>query len=794
MKKIVFALSLLSSVCLFTPRQAQADEKLILISDTVVPRIVVPTKATASEAYAAEELATYLGKITSKKFEVITSDAPERINGQSLIILGNHPLNADLRPEKLGIEESVVSVETNRLRIVGGSEPPVIGPKNTVYVQDRGTLYGVYEFLDQLGVRWYRPEPWGEFVPQRQEIRLDLGKKTSKPAYTYRWGLASTSTVPTTPAGEQNLAWAVRNRQNTRMPAVPKYGGSYQTYIHHNYAYFLPSYRYYKDHPEYFALVNGKRSEHREAQPCMGNPEVRELMATNLINYAKANPQILIHSLEPNDGTLHCECVLCRELDDPKLLAQNGGQDRLGKASMANRVVLLNNYLAKRLAEAVPGKSVAWLAYLGHTETPTKVTQFEPNTFVAPAAFAAAYSDYSRNLHDPKSKGNSNFLGVLKGYSPLTSLFTREYWSGPYWFGPLPYLAVMKDRLSEYRKYNVKGVYSEMHPSPGPHALTNYYFTRLLWNPDLDMEKELEEFCTHYYGPGAAPMLRYHRLVEKAGQDGTVQHLFLGRFLDRAFVRQSLIDAMTVEINEAKVLIGKQEPYAKRFEGAWAGYEFARLRCLTEKYKNEKNIVQALATWDELEKFVLSYPSGEVFRNQKSVFPGFWTVMSDQAGIKAMRNQLATLRANPNASILQNLNEDWKFSIDPQNGGLRKGVVTPDFRDDTWHMVNATSTWQSQGHNYLGTAWYRKEFRLDKKAANKKYVLFFGAVDGDAVIYLNGEEVGKHEIGANGAGWDKDFMIDITGQVQAGKNLIAVEVTKRTSVAGIFKGVSLMQL
>lgn len=793
MKKFSLAVFFLLSFAFLPPAFAQG-EKLTLVSDLVVPRVILPTKATESETYAAQELATYLEKMTSKTIEVITNDAPQALTGQPLIILGNHPLNADLQPQSLGVEESIISVEENRLRIVGGSEPPIIGPNNTVYVQDRGTLYGVYELLDQLGVRWYRSEPWGEHVPQYKEIKLDRGKQTSKPAYTYRWGLGSSSNIPTTEAGLQSLAWAVRNRQNTRMAPVPRFGGSYQTYIHHNYAFFLPSYRYYKDHPEYFALVNGKRSPHREAQPCMGNPEVREVMAQNLINYARANPQILVHSLEPNDGTLYCECPQCRELDAPAVLAQNGGQERLGKASMSNRVAFLNNYLAKRLAEAMPGKSVAWLAYLSHTETPTKFTEFEPNTFVAPAAFAAAYSDYSRDLHDPRSKGNSQFLSVLKGYGQFTSLLTREYWSGPYWFGPLPYLTVLKDRLSQYRKYNVKGVYSEMHPSPGPHALTNYYFARLLWNPDLDMEKELEEFCTNYYGPGATPMLRYHRLVETAGQDGTVQHLFLGRFLDRAFVRQDLIDAMGVEINAAKALIGTLEPYAKRFEGAWAGYEFARLRCLTEKYKNEKNILQALATWDELEKFVLSYPEGQIFRTQKSVFPGFWRVMSDQAGIPALRNQLATLKANPTAAILQNMNEDWKFSIDPQNEGMRRKVFDPVFRDDSWHAVNATSTWQAQGHNYLGTAWYRRLFTLERKEAGKKYVLFFGAVDGDAVIYINGKEAGKHLLGANGAGWDEDFMIDITDQVQTGQNLIAVQVTKRTSVAGIFKGVSLMQL
>src|SRR5690606_13890657 len=130
-----------------------------------------------------------------------------------------------------------------------------------------------------------------------------------------------------------------------------------------------------------------------------------------------------------------------------------------------------------------------------------------------------------------------------------------------------------------------------------------------------------------------------------------------------------------------------------------------------------------------------------------------WRTMTEQAGIPGLRKQVATIKQNPAARILNNLNEEWKFSTDPQNNGLQKGVVRPGFDDSKWPVVNALSTWQEQGFAYHGTAWYRKSIEL-KKENGKHYSLFFGGVDGDAIIYVNGKEVGKHLLGEAYKGWD----------------------------------------
>lgn len=354
-------------------------------------------------------------------------------------------------------------------------------------------------------------------------------------------------------------------------------------------------------------------------------------------------------------------------------------------------------------------------------------------------------------------------------------------------------LTVLQDRLQQYRKYRVDGVINESHPSWGPQTDMHYFLPQLLWNPDLNLEKELEEFCTNYYGPAAKPMLEYHRLLEKASLNGPDWY-FSGRFIDRLFVDEELVEQMGRLINQAKPLVEGQEIYAKRFHGAWAGYEVVRVRSQVEKYKKDKKPLQAVAVWEELEKFVKSDTTGELFNSGPVFSRVIWNVMSAQAGIKGLRNQIATLKSNPKAALLQNLSEEWKFSTDPDKQGEGKGVTASGFDDSKWAVLSANGTWQDQGFAYLGTAWYRKSFNLSKQEEGAKYSLFFGAVDGDAVVYLNGKEVGKHLLDATGGGWDDDFMIDITNALQPGKNTVVVQVTKTNAVAGIHKGVVLMKL
>jgi hypothetical protein len=147
----------------------------------------------------------------------------------------------------------------------------------------------------------------------------------------------------------------------------------------------------------------------------------------------------------------------------------------------------------------------------------------------------------------------------------------------------------------------------------------------------------------------------------------------------------------------------------------------------------------------------------------------------------------AALTQHPGAKVLLTLDSKWRFIN--QDSDYSKST----FDDSAWKFIDATDTWQSQGFpNYHGVAWYRKNFSVAAPAA--KVLLFFGAVDGDAVVYVNGQKMGEHQLGSHGEGWDQSFEMDITSQLRTGKNAIAVQVSKNDHASGIYNGVALLEI
>lgn len=144
----------------------------LTLSEKTKPIILIEEDAPPTEQFAASELATYLGRI-------LNCEIPVRKNvgeGETPIFIGFHPKNAFLEPETLDLEESIVHVTEGSIHIVGGRSKELTEGES---LHDRGTLYGVYDLLEELGVRWYRPEPWGEHVPVAHEVTLEKGPQAS---------------------------------------------------------------------------------------------------------------------------------------------------------------------------------------------------------------------------------------------------------------------------------------------------------------------------------------------------------------------------------------------------------------------------------------------------------------------------------------------------------------------------------------------------------------------------------------------------------------------------------------
>ena len=114
-----------------------------------------------------------------------------------------------------------------------------------------------------------------------------------------------------------------------------------------------------------------------------------------------------------------------------------------------------------------------------------------------------------------------------------------------------------------------------------------------------------------------------------------------------------------------------------------------------------------------------------------------------------------------------------------QNQKLNQILVEYDF--DKSDKLNVPGDWNTQRKDlffYEGTVWYKKSFDY-KIQSNTRVFIYFGAVNYNAIVYLNGEKIGLH------TGGFTPFNFEITSKVKSGSNFIVVKVDNKRSRDGV---------
>ncbi len=114
-----------------------------------------------------------------------------------------------------------------------------------------------------------------------------------------------------------------------------------------------------------------------------------------------------------------------------------------------------------------------------------------------------------------------------------------------------------------------------------------------------------------------------------------------------------------------------------------------------------------------------------------------------------------------------------------QKPSSKSDLVEYDF--DTSPVINVPGDWNTQMpelYYYEGTVWYKKSFDY-KKNKDTRTFLYFGAVNYNAVVGLNGEVLGEH------IGGFTPFDFDITDKLKDGENFIVVKVDNTRQKDGV---------
>lgn len=457
------------------PELLLADEGKALLP------VVVSAQASESTRAVAAELAAYLQRITGAAFEVTTGDGSRGIVLGTLAEFPDPELDEPLavRDGVDGREAYAIRTEANRLRLIGAS--------------DKGASHAAFALLEAIGCRWFFPAPEWEVVPQAATLRVSVSE-TERPALLgrriwYGYGFFPDTTGPSghsRPAAE----YADWSRHNRMAQSFTIYcGHAWQDVIADNRAAF-------DAHPEYLALVDGKR---QGEQLCVSNPAVRQLAVRWALDYFQRNPDSDMVSMEPSDGGGQCECETCA-----------------GLGSISDRVFGLANEVARAVAQQHPGKLVGLYAYNEHCEPPS--FDMEPNVYIQlTAGFIRGRYSFDELVELwPQRCGNLGFY---------------EYFSVWLWdFDRLPGgraadLAYLQKQIPRYVDAGATSLDCESGNNWGPHGRGYYVANRLMWDPRTDVAALLADFYDKAFGPAAEPMRRYYERFDPSNKPLLSEHL-----------------------------------------------------------------------------------------------------------------------------------------------------------------------------------------------------------------------------------------------------------------------------
>ncbi len=542
---------------------AHAADFALIKDGKPVLAVVVRADAPKPVRHAAEELSAFLAKIAVCEKIKVSESADKTLYNVYLATLDDQALvkESGLEANKIKFDGFGIAANDKGLYIIGGS--PL------------GALYGSYEILKKYGgIRWLTPRADGEYFTVKKDISVPEQLTYRNPYLVVRRNSGA------------SMEWAARNYLQPyggmgpyRKPedTIRADNNAYQaSYVAgHIMTWLLADGHWgnskegkailekmFKEHPEYFPLVGGKRTMMGGAgspNPCVGNPVVLDKMAETFVRISlipNANSDYI--TIGNNDTTAWCECEECRKLDNPAMAGTKGQR--------SDRYWYAVNEIAKRVWQKNPNAKIRGWAYQDFWYPPTKV-KIDPRIAVI---ISFNNQCWRHAITDPQCSINAELLKIYHAWSKLglplinnRDEITADGSAGSLY---LPCERVLYQNCKDYPALGCNGTrFCSTDPVPATLSWTkdspffygknyswdamwqtDYMTAQFLFDIDQDFDGMYEEINGLYYGKGWAGgmrefnALRTKAFVETPGCIGWGSGAPLGRCLDQTGVEQKL--------------------------------------------------------------------------------------------------------------------------------------------------------------------------------------------------------------------------------------------------------------
>jgi len=398
------------------------------------------------------------------------------------ISIGNTQLSENINIDQIENDGYILKVKDDNLIIKGANQS--------------GTKNGIYDFLEtKLGCMFLRNDY--DYIPEFPTIRLENYDEVINPSIAWRKQFQYEAL--------QNNWYDKLKLNGTKAKEGFKEGiyAQWGTWCHTQFQ-FVPPEKYFDSHPEYFALINGKRCYHAkwhssdmQTHLCLTNEDVYEIVKAGMKSEIQKNHEALYWDFSIMDTPIKvCQCPECNRINTKY-------------QSNSATIIMFINHLANDLGKEFPNLMFSTLAYQDCINPPVGL-EVEQNVVIKLCA-------------NPGSQGYSYSVGANKNSKQIKLLL--ESWGNiaknivvwdyvvdfNHLLLPFPNYDVQKANMDFYVDNNVMGVFHQGSREKGDEMadMRTYLLSRQMWDKDIDFEALMKKYIQLNYGEASPYIEEY---------------------------------------------------------------------------------------------------------------------------------------------------------------------------------------------------------------------------------------------------------------------------------------------
>lgn len=466
--------------------------------------------------YAAQELTNWLGRISGAAIPVVATPGALPVK----IVLGTPKFSPAIAQfAKANAKDFAKLEESDGFIIRQQGDTIFIAAELT-----KGVLNGVYRFLelntDIIFVREFEAETGcGTIYGQHPSIVNTIENLVDVPVFprgrhftgfTYEnlaWQARLLNVVRCSVDGNLSLD---RYRAMNLLQRVDSMVGTLSLGL-------IDPEKYAQTNPDFFPLIRGERVTYHDCQLCFMNPKMIEAFCEEAARVVASNPTTVItYSVGLGDNWEVCACDLCRApitLPDGTTVRPTDKNFRSTQYTLFVNAV--SDYLTTRFPHVQPLTSYT---YLFTADAPAVLSREGSHR---------RYCPYIKNHKKPvyDDTVNANWHAKAEAFKksgrPATALYEYYLCSST----PQFYHAVCDVAQKDFNYYRpalkdvyLDTVYGDTANFNGDKvydisSIEFWVMSRLMWDPDVNVQEARRTFCRRAYREAAQPMIDYYETL-----------------------------------------------------------------------------------------------------------------------------------------------------------------------------------------------------------------------------------------------------------------------------------------